>query len=144
MKRFLLLLFLMFSLVACSNDIEIDRVWGRVSPAATSTGAFYMQITNNQAEDDALLAVESETCRTTELHESEMDENGVMHMQPVAGNRIPLPAGETVTLETGGLHVMCIGMNRPLTTGQRIPLTLVFANAEAITVDAEIRPDAPE
>ena len=143
MKRFVLLLLLPMALVACGRDIEIDGAWGRVSPGAVSNGAFYMQIANNKGEDDALVAVQSSTCRTIELHESQVDENGVMRMAPVTGGQIALPAGETVTLQPGGLHVMCIGLARPLAMGQRIPLTLVFADAEEIAVEAEIRDEAP-
>lgn len=123
--------------------MEATGVWGRVSPMAASNGAFYMELTNPRDTDDALVAVQTSACETVELHESRLDENDVMRMRPVEGGQIPLPAGETVALEPGGLHVMCIGMNRPLSVGTRIPLTLTFANAEEIGVEAEIRTDAP-
>ena len=143
MKRIALLLLLALALVACESEIEVNDTWGRNPPASTSNSAFYMKITNNKAEADALVAVESEACRTIELHQSQMDENGVMRMAPVEDGQIALPAGETVSLEPGGLHLMCIGVTSPMSMGQRIPLTLLLADAGEIVVEAEIRDEAP-
>jgi copper(I)-binding protein len=66
-----------------------------------------------------------------------------MRMSPVEGGQISLPAGETVSLQPGGLHVMCIGLTEPFTVGETIPLTLVFAGTEEMRVEAEIRAEAP-
>jgi copper(I)-binding protein len=44
----------------------------------------------------------------------------------------------------GGLHVMCIDKLRALETGEQIPLTLTFANAGEMVVNAEIREEAME
>lgn len=147
MKRSILILLLALVLLACSADesgkIEVDGIWGRVSPGAATNGAFYMQVANHKRQDDALVAVRTAACEAVELHESRMDDNGVMRMGPVEGGRIPLPAGKMVELRPGGMHVMCIGLNRPLAEGNTIPLTLVFAAAEEMRVEAEIRTEAP-
>jgi periplasmic copper chaperone A len=63
--------------------------------------------------------------------------SGMMKMQPVA--EIPLPAGETVALEPGGLHVMLLDLPQPLTTGSTVEFTLTFERAPAQTVSAEVR-----
>lgn len=147
MKRVILWLLLPLVLFACradeSGEIEVDDVWGRASPTAATNGAFYMQIANNRREDDALLAVRTAACETVELHESQMDENGVMRMNPVEGGRVPLPAGRIVALRPGGMHVMCIGLNEPFVEGDSVPLTLVFAEAGEMQVEAAIRSEAP-
>jgi copper(I)-binding protein len=39
----------------------------------------------------------------------------------------------------GGLHVMCLDKQVDFTSGSRIPLTLFFANAGEMAVEAEIR-----
>ena len=52
---------------------------------------------------------------------------GGMTMREVA--RIPLPAGEAVTLEPGGYHVMLLELAAPLTAGQTFPVTLTFEEA---------------
>ena len=40
--------------------------------------------------------------------------------------KIEVPAGETVTLKPGGLHVMLIGLKQTLEPGDAVDLTLVF------------------
>jgi hypothetical protein len=44
-----------------------------------------------------------------------------------------------VALAPGGLHVMLIGLTRPLAAGERVPLTLRFERAGAVTVEAEVQ-----
>lgn len=133
---------LMLLLVACgaqASGVQVTDVWGRPSPMMAQSGAFYMTIENKGAEDDALLRVETAACGVTELHESSMDDAGVMQMRPVEGGRIEIPAGGTVTLKAGGLHVMCLQMPQAFATGEKIPLTLVFENAGTLPIEAEIR-----
>jgi copper(I)-binding protein len=59
-------------------------------------------------------------------------------MREVEGGQIPIPAGETVILKQGGLHVMCIGKNAPLVAGTALDIVLEFANAGAITVSSTV------
>lgn len=63
--------------------------------------------------------------------------DGVMRMRQLEGG-VPLPAGETVKLEPGGLHVMLIGLKQPLTEGQTLPLTLTFEEAGTLEVELAI------
>jgi copper(I)-binding protein len=73
--------------------------------------------------------------------EGGMDMGGTMTMQQVT--EIALPAGETVTLQPGGLHLMLIGLAEPLELGDTFDLTLDFAEAEDVTVSVEVRDEAP-
>jgi len=133
-------------LIACDagrDGLVVEGAWGRPTPATAQNGAFYVTITNNTGEDDALQAVQTAACGAVELHQTAVGENGVMQMRPVAGQTVPIPAGETVSLAPGGLHVMCLDVAEPLVLGREIPLNLVFAAAGEITARAEIREEAP-
>lgn len=133
---------LLLLLVACGTEtagIRVTDVWGRASTMMTEAGAFYMVIENKGAEADALVAVEADICGVTELHESSLDDAGVMRMRPVTGGRVELPAGSAVELKTGGLHVMCLQKQEAFVVGATVPLTLVFENAPPLQVEAEIR-----
>ncbi|NJL56929.1 copper chaperone PCu(A)C, partial [bacterium] len=64
---------------------------------------------------------------------------------------ITIPAGEMVTLEPGGYHIMLMGFDSPLVEGDSLRLTLVFAAGAEVTVEAwvsqipipdELAPDA--
>lgn len=112
--------------------------------ANQKTGAAFMQIAND-GKADRLIEARSDIARKVELH-THIFEGGVAKMRQVEGG-IPLPAGETVSLERGGLHVMFMGLTRPMNSGETFPLTLVFeSGAELhldVAVDNERRPDQP-
>lgn len=126
------------------GELEIMGVWGRNSPMAAPNAAFYMTIVNNTAADEQLLSAAADVCGVVELHEMYMKEADVMGMREVPGGVIDIPAGETVELKVGGLHVMCIDKTRALELGESIPLTLTFANAGERLVTADIREEAME
>lgn len=119
-----------------TGELTVDNVTANLTLPST-TGAVYMRITNDSGSDDALIGAEVPGCGTVELHEMIM-ENDVMMMRQMAGNRIPVPAGSTVMLERGGLHVMCIDKTGEYTVGQMVPVTLQFENAGAIEVEAQV------
>ena len=127
--------------VACNEDngIEIADAWGRPSPSVATAGAFFMKITNNGAEDDALIGATSPACGAVELHESYMNDQGAMAMQPVPGGKIAVRAGDSAVLEQGGLHVMCINKLEDFTEGAELERTLQLENAGDMTLDVEIR-----
>lgn len=119
-----------------TGDLVIRNVMANMT-LPTETGSFWMEITNNSDVDDALTGAEVEGCGTIELHDMFM-EGDTMVMREVEGGEIPIPAGETVLLERGGLHIMCIGKERPLETGTSLDLVLQFANAGTIIVTGTV------
>ncbi len=125
--------------VACgsSEQITVSDLWGRPSPGSADNAAFYVTIHNSGSELEELVAVDIDICGQTELHESSFDENNVMSMQHV--EKIAVPSGETIHLEPGGLHIMCIDRQANLEPGDLIPITLQFANYGELLVEAEIR-----
>ena len=134
---------LALGLAACQKaqgpQIEITDAWGRPSPKVATAGAFYMTIRNTGTEDDALVGADSDACGTVELHESFKTPEGAMGMRPVEGGKIVIPAGETVELKMGGLHIMCIDKQVDFTPGTKVQLTLHFEKSGDIPVELEIR-----
>ncbi|MFP4513147.1 MAG: copper chaperone PCu(A)C [Acidimicrobiales bacterium] len=150
---------------AATEEIGVEAVWARRSPAAVTAGAAYMEITNPSDTDDALVDVliDASIAGTVELHETSMaggdadtsttaahgegagssgeDSGGMMTMKEV--DEIAVPAGETVVLEPGGYHVMLLDLVAPLEAGETIEITLVFAEAGEIVVEAEVHDTAP-
>ncbi len=120
-----------------AGGIQVEGAWGRPSPQTAENGAFYMTIKNTSSETDALIGAKSDACGMTEIHETSMDAQGVMRMQPV--ERIEIPAGGQVELDIGGLHVMCMHKQVDFTPGAAITLTLVFERAGEHRVALEIR-----
>lgn len=109
--------------------------------AASVTGG-YMTIANSGAEADALVAVAApaDLVETVELH-TMIEEGGVMKMRPV--EQIEVPAGGEVALKPGSYHIMFIGVKRELKPGDLIRLSLTFAQAGTVELDAAVRPATP-
>ncbi len=130
-------------LAACAQaqgpHIVVENAWGRPSPKVATAGAFYMTLRNTGNEDDALIGASSDACGTTELHESFKTPEGAMGMRPVEGGKIVVPAGETVELKMGGLHIMCIDKQVDFTPGTKVPLTLHFEKSGDVSIEVEIR-----
>jgi hypothetical protein len=95
-----------------------------------------MTLRNTGREADRLVSASSPIARTVELH-THIRDGEVMRMRQVAD--IAIPAGETVRLRPGGLHVMLIGLTEPLRQGAEVPVTLRFARAGEVTVQLEIQ-----
>lgn len=152
-----------------AGELEVSDAWARTSPAVATAGAAYLDITNGTETDDVLVSasVDESVAAKVELHETtaveddgdagmgegsggDMGEGAtdtsmagapMMQMQPVED--IPVPAGETVSLEPGGLHIMMLDLAEPLEVGTTIEITLTFEQAGEIVVDAEVRDTAP-
>jgi copper(I)-binding protein len=142
MRRSIVGLLVVLALLAAacggSADIEVSDVWGRPSPAAATNGAFYMVISNNADAVDHLVEASSDACGVAELHESMMSD-GVMSMSPVGAAGIEVPAGGEAVLEVGGLHVMCIDKQADFVEGDSYEITLEFANAGEVIIEAQIK-----
>ena len=148
MKRLMILaLILGVLLAACGGgegmsdtgdggELTVENVMGNLAMPMPN-GAVYMTITNGTASDDALIDAAVPGCGAVELHEMIMEDD-VMKMRQMEGNRIPIPAGETVMLQRGGLHVMCIGKTAEFAVGESVPVTLTFENAGTMEVTAEV------
>jgi copper(I)-binding protein len=52
---------------------------------------------------------------------------------------LEIPAGQTLRLEPGALHIMLLDLVRPLKAGAQYPLTLNFRDAGAVTVQVQVR-----
>jgi copper(I)-binding protein len=110
-------------------------------PAASArTAGGYMAVTNNGAEADRLIGIETDIAAKAELHESRVDANGVGSMAHV--DMLEIPAGGTISLERGGLHVMFFGLTRPLLEGERHKAALIFEKAGRVEIEFMIDPPA--
>jgi copper(I)-binding protein len=51
---------------------------------------------------------------------------------------VSIPPGQTVEFKPGALHIMLIGLTRPLKDGDMLPLTLTLANEGEIKIEAMV------
>lgn len=116
-----------------AGDLTITDPFSRATPAAAPVAGGFVTISNNGSEPDRLIGGEAPFAEMIELHETSM-EGDVMKMQKVEDG-IVIPAGETVTLKPGGLHIMFMKLEEPLKEGETRKATLVFEKAGSVEID---------
>jgi copper(I)-binding protein len=113
------------------DELHFSDGWVRVSEYSDHvdgmTGAF-ATIENHTDHDVTLIGGSAEIANMVEVHEVVMLD-GEMKMQAKEGG-ILIKAGDSVTLEPGGLHVMLMGLNEAILEGDDVTLTLDFEGYE--------------
>lgn len=109
------------------DELHFSDGWVRVSEYSDHvdgmTGAF-ATIENHTDHDVTLVGGSAEIANMVEVHEVVMMD-GEMKMQAKEGG-ILIKAGESETLEPGGLHVMLMGLEEAILEGDEVTLTLDF------------------
>ena len=112
------------------GPINIGHPYARATASGQTTGGGFLKLENVGA-DDKLLSASAAVSSAVELHLMTM-EGDVMRMRQVDG--IALPAGKTVELKPGGLHIMFVGLKAPLKAGDAFPLKLKFEKVGEVEV----------
>ena len=115
--------------------VTATQPWARATAGMGRSGAVFVTL-HNQGGADRLTGAATPVAARAMLHES-VEENGVSQMRMLAA--VDLPAGGTVVLRPGGVHIMLMGLKHPLARGDRFPLTLTFQSAPPVTVTVEVR-----
>jgi len=116
-----------------AGGIVVDHPMAFETPKTARVGGGYLTITNGGDTADRLVSITAEGFAEVSIHETTTDDMGVARMSHVKG--IELPAGETVTLAPGGLHIMFMGLDGdPFEVGEKILATLTFEKAGTLDV----------
>ena len=130
---------LMIGCISSANAAMVsitDPVVRAVPPTSTNTAAF-MTLQNKGKDDIKLVGVDSSIAARVEIH-GHRHEGHKMVMFKV--DDLPLPAGKEVRLESGGYHIMIMGLKKTLQEGENVPLTLHFSDSDAIDILAPVKP----
>lgn len=126
-KRGTALAVVLFPLIALACPANFTQLTIPVTPGVNASA--YPTVISEH--DDALIGAESACCDAVELH-THMKEDNVLRMRRV--DKVELKAGKPTVFASGELHVMLIGLKKPLTEGRKIPITFHFAHAPDQTV----------
>ncbi len=118
------------------TGLKVVTAWARATPGGAKVGAAFLEIQGAPDGDDKLLAASTPIASVVELHDHIKD-GGIMRMRRIEA--IPIPAGKTVTLKPGGLHLMLLELKAPLIEGDAFDLTLTFEKAGTIKVNAPVQ-----
>lgn len=115
-------------------QVNVERAWVRTTvPSQPSSGAF-MHIT--ALRDVRMTSASSPVADVVELHEMKID-NGIMRMRPV--DELPMKAGQSIELKSGGYHLMMMGLKRQIKAGEIVPLTLEFKATDGSVSKVEVK-----
>ena len=115
--------------------LKVVHPWSRATPQGATTAVAYMKLINNGATAIRLTGATSAAAQRVEIHEMSMD-GGVMRMRPIRG--LDIAPGATVELKPSGMHLMLIGLKRPIAQEDLIPVTLAFADGTALAIDVYV------
>jgi periplasmic copper chaperone A len=140
MKSFVIYFFMLVSMFlgqhAIAQDIMIMNPLAAPSlTSASKTGAVYLSIMNMGKDSDELIGISTPVAESAMLHKSE-DKDGVMKMEML--DQLDIPAGTTIDIFPGEMHIMLLGLKSQLKLGDHVPLELVFKKSGKISVDAVV------
>ncbi|MBL1378960.1 copper chaperone PCu(A)C [Zobellella iuensis] len=108
-------------------QVIVSEGYVRATPPMGPNTAAFMQLENGGDRDLALVSAASPQAEKVELH-TVLEQDGVMRMREV--ERIAVPAGDAVSLQPGGLHIMLLGVKQPLAAGDEVSLELRWDNGD--------------
>ena len=125
------------SAIGPSGGLSVVNARMPLPPAGSDVGAVYLTLRNEGVEPKTIVGVESAWARSAMLHESAVD-HGTARMRPI--ERLTIPAGRTIVLAPGALHIMLVGLKNDLRLGQEVPLALLLEGGQKLDVMASVRP----
>ena len=125
-----------------TNDVMVMNGYARATFALAKTGAVYFTL-HNQGDSDKTLtsvSVSGYVANEAQIHTTVMEED-VMKMRELTDG-VKIKAGEMVSFESGGRHVMLMGLTKGLEEGTEIALTLTFADKSELQVTVPVKKEA--
>ncbi|OIK25999.1 copper chaperone PCu(A)C [Streptomyces malaysiense] len=121
---------------SATYDEPVLKVTGAYvrQPVTDDMAAGYFTITNSGRQPDKLTGVTSDIASMVTMHRT-TDKN---QMVPVKA--FTVPAGGSLTLRTGGNHLMFMGLKKRPTAGETVTLHLRFAESDSITLRVPVKP----
>jgi len=135
MKTFVLLITLVLPLAALGEALEFVDAWARATPPGVTTAAVYGRLANRSSAPIEITGAASKLAGKAHLHSTGM-EAGMMRMR--MKDRLTLAPGEAVLLAPGGLHIMLMGLERPLSAGDEFGIEVMTAGGETVRAQVKV------
>lgn len=120
---------------------EFKDGWVRIPPpGGMGMAAGFGQFHNGCAQPLKVTAAKSSVFADVSIHETTQT-NGVSRMRAVP--ELLLPAGKSVMLAPGGLHLMLMEASAPLQEGAQVPVSFTLQDGRQIKATLEARKRAP-
>ncbi len=131
---------LVLTSLACAggaaDKISVDNAYVRAVPPGLPNTVSFMTLNNADTVEHKLVAARGTAANAIELH-NHINDNGIMRMRRVES--VALPAQSSTRLESGGLHVMLIGLKKTLSPGDTVDLILVYEDGSETRLQAPVQ-----
>lgn len=124
------------TLPAWGSSVSVADAWIRAVPPGLTVTAAYFTLRNRGGNARTVTAVSSPAFRAAEIHQT-LDDDGVSRM--VYHASVDIEAGQTLSFEPHGYHVMLFDPLQPLRPGDRIPLTIMLWDGTRLDAEADVR-----
>ena len=132
----LILCLLPMAIQAAANPVlDVRNGYVRGLPPGSANTSAYMTLVNTSDQDMVLTGATSPASASVTLHKS-VEHGGMMSMEPVTS--VTLPAHGKLELKSGGMHLMLMGLKRPLREGYNVKLTLQFEGGFLLPVELPV------
>lgn len=121
-----------------STPLTFRSGWAR-NTFPNSAG--YVLIANSSDDDIEITAAVAPQVNVVELHNTDIDDDGVMRMRPI--ERFVIPAGGSLLLQPGGMHLMLIGVDSTVDLGNAVRLTLTLDDDTEVPIALPVLDTAP-
>lgn len=126
---------LFFCGAAQAGTVTIKDGWIRAMPADVPAGG-YFTLVNDSGKRVVLTGASSPGCGMLMLHQTEMS-GGMAGMSDIES--IPVAVGGTLKFAPGGYHLMCMDPTAAIKPGNKVPVTLIFADGAKLTTEFVVR-----
>lgn len=156
MRRVLALTSVVVTVSACGGSgaparFAVSDAWSRPTPANATNAVLYAVVESDQSDELVSVTVPGEIAGGAVLHAGDAGGSHAGHhggtdtematMEQVES--FPLDAGDAVTFEPGGNHVMLIDLAAPLVRDQRYTATFTFASGRSLDVEVVVADNPP-
>lgn len=121
------------------GNLALSGGYVRETASDNSPTAGYLTLKNEGSADEKLLRIETDGARSAQIHDSKLDDKGVMRMVPLEEG-LTIKAGETVEFKPRGKHLMFIGVQKALKPKALFPVTFVFEKSGEVTLSLPVSP----
>jgi copper(I)-binding protein len=119
------------------NFVGLVDAWAGATVEGMPNGAVYGYLVNLGTETDTLLTVSTDVAEFAEVHETTINDEDVMRMQPLNDGLMVMPHNYA-QLQRGGYHIMLINLLQQLEDGSTFDITLVFESAGEVVVTVPV------
>lgn len=116
-------------------QLQVDDGYVRGLPPGQAVTAAFMTLHNDTEQAISILSASSDSAEKTEIH-AHVHSDGMMRMEKV--DSMTVPARGRFVLAPGNHHLMLINLLKPLKQGDRVNITLSFANGSTQTMQLPV------